>query len=45
MFDLPESPLPYADKYFIRSRRILEAERLNPTVTMSLSKRPCTGSR
>ena len=33
---LPESPLPYADKYFIRSRRILELEGLNPRVVMQV---------
>lgn len=36
MFQLPESPQPYTDKYFLRSRRILEAEGLNPTVTMQV---------
>lgn len=36
MFNPPPSHLPYTDKYFIRSRRILEAEGLNPTVTMQV---------
>lgn len=33
---LPQSFLPYVDKYFIRSRRILEREGLNPQVTMQV---------
>lgn len=33
---LPESHLPYTDKYFIRSRAILEREGLNPWVTMQV---------
>jgi nicotinate phosphoribosyltransferase len=36
MFDLPQSHRPYTDKYFLRSRQILEAERYNPTVTMQV---------
>lgn len=36
MFSLPESHLPYTDKYFIRSRRILQREGLNPDVTMQV---------
>jgi len=36
MYTLPESPQPYADKYFLRSRQILEAEGLNPIATMQV---------
>ena len=36
MFTLPESPQPYTDKYFLRSRHVLEAEGLNPHVTMQV---------
>ena len=36
MTTLPQSHLPYVDKYFIRSRRILEREGLNPRVTMQV---------
>jgi len=36
MFNPPPSHLPYTDKYFIRSRRVLEAEGLNPRVTMQV---------
>lgn len=32
--NLPESYRPYTDKYFIRTRTILEKEGLNPTVSM-----------
>lgn len=33
---LPESHLPYTDKYFIRSRQILEREGLDPRVTVQV---------
>ncbi len=33
---LPESHLPYTDKYFIRSRIILEREGMNPWVTVQV---------
>lgn len=36
MFDPPPSHVPYTDKYFLRSRQILEREGLNPTVTMQI---------
>lgn len=36
MHNLPESHLPYTDKYFIRSRRILQGEGLNPVVTIQV---------
>jgi nicotinate phosphoribosyltransferase len=36
MFDPPPSHVPYTDKYFLRSRQILEREGLNPTVTMQV---------
>lgn len=36
MFNPPPSHVPYTDKYFIRSRRVLECEGLNPTVTMQV---------
>lgn len=36
MPSLPESHLPYTDKYFIRSRIVLEREGLNPWVTMQV---------
>jgi len=36
MHNLPPSHLPYTDKYFLRSRRILEREGLNPSVTMQV---------
>ncbi len=35
-YDLPESHLPYTDKYFIHARGILAAEGLNPRVTMQV---------
>ncbi len=36
MFDLPQRHQPYTDKYFLRSRIILEREGLNPVVTMQV---------
>jgi len=36
MFDPPPSHIPFTDKYFLRSRQILEREGLNPTVTMQV---------
>ncbi len=33
---LPDSHLPYTDKYFIHARKILAAEGLNPRVTMQV---------
>ncbi|MFP5258871.1 MAG: nicotinate phosphoribosyltransferase [Acidobacteriota bacterium] len=44
MVTLPESHLPYADKYFIRSRRILQREGLDPWVTMQVFFRNGPGS-
>jgi nicotinate phosphoribosyltransferase len=31
-FKLPEDPRPYADKYFLRTKEILRAEKINPWV-------------
>ncbi|MEK6933955.1 MAG: nicotinate phosphoribosyltransferase [Nanoarchaeota archaeon] len=31
-FNLPENHQPYTDKYFLRTREVLEAERINPWV-------------
>ncbi len=36
---LPESHLPYTDKYFIRTRRILEKENINPRVSLNVFTR------
>lgn len=36
MYNLPPSHLPYTDKYFLRSRQILEREGINPSVTMQV---------
>jgi nicotinate phosphoribosyltransferase len=34
MMELPESHVPYTDKYFLRARTILQGDGLNPDVTM-----------
>lgn len=36
MFNPPPSHIPYTDKYFLRSRLVLEREGFNPTVTMQV---------
>lgn len=36
MFSLPPDHRPYTDKYFLRSRRILQREGLNPLATMQV---------
>lgn len=37
--NLPENHQPYTDKYFIRTKQILEAENLNPRVSMNVFAR------
>ncbi|MGV8141705.1 MAG: nicotinate phosphoribosyltransferase [Candidatus Woesearchaeota archaeon] len=39
MKDLPEDHKPYTDKYFIRTKQILEAENLNPIVSVNVFAR------
>lgn len=43
-FDLPPDHRPYTDTYFLRARRILEAEGLNPRVTYQVFIRQGPGA-
>ena len=36
MTDLPKSPAPYTDKYFLRSKEVLQKEGLNPFIRAQL---------
>ncbi len=42
-FNLPENPKPYADKYFDRTKQILEAEKINPFVRAQIMIRKGPG--
>lgn len=39
VFDLPENHEPFTDKYFLRSKQILESEDLNPEISMKVFAR------